>query len=187
MWDKGYVNCYEAVTQSEKDQRVGMSSLRMNAIGKAFNHGGDNWRQDECPDDASRLTPSRRVACDPLFGGLRSNLIRSKWNGRVEASAWEKDGRPDHRINFDCRHRAWHGWCDLPITAQIESFAERSLVSVRSGGVLSVAVNSFHAMTALQSRRGRLIHLTLVSWASADAWRAFKHCTHLKTRFRFRW
>ena len=56
-----------------------------------------------------------------------------------------------------------HGWCDLPITAQIESFAERSLVSVRSGGVLSVAVNSFHAMTALQSRRGRLIHLTLVS------------------------
>jgi hypothetical protein len=42
MWDKGYVNCYEAVTQSEKDQRVGMSSLRMNAIGKAFNHGGDN-------------------------------------------------------------------------------------------------------------------------------------------------
>jgi hypothetical protein len=42
MWDKGYVNCYEVVTQSEKDQRVGMSSLRMNAIGKAFNHGGDN-------------------------------------------------------------------------------------------------------------------------------------------------
>jgi hypothetical protein len=42
MWDKGYVNCYEAITQNEKDQRVGMSSLRMNAIGKAFNHGGDN-------------------------------------------------------------------------------------------------------------------------------------------------
>jgi hypothetical protein len=26
----------------ENDQRVGMSSLRMNAIGKAFNRGGDN-------------------------------------------------------------------------------------------------------------------------------------------------
>ena len=41
MWDKGYVNCYEAVSPLEKDQRVGMSSLRMNAIGKAFNHGGE--------------------------------------------------------------------------------------------------------------------------------------------------
>ena len=36
MWDKGVVNCYEAVSRSEKDQRGGMSSLRMNAIGKAF-------------------------------------------------------------------------------------------------------------------------------------------------------
>lgn len=42
MWDKGYVNCYEAVSPLEKDQRVGMSSLRMNAIGKAFNRGNDN-------------------------------------------------------------------------------------------------------------------------------------------------
>jgi hypothetical protein len=42
MWDKGYVNCYEAVAPQEKDQRVGMSSLRMNAIGKAFNRGTDN-------------------------------------------------------------------------------------------------------------------------------------------------
>jgi len=42
MWDKGYVNCYEAVAPLEKDQRVGMSSLRMNAIGKAFNHSNDN-------------------------------------------------------------------------------------------------------------------------------------------------
>ena len=42
MWDKGYVNCYEAVSPQDKDQRVGMSSLRMNAIGKAFNRGGDN-------------------------------------------------------------------------------------------------------------------------------------------------
>jgi len=42
MWDKGYVNCYEAVSPTEKDERVGMSSLRMNAIGKAFNGGKDN-------------------------------------------------------------------------------------------------------------------------------------------------
>lgn len=38
MWDKGYVNCDEAVSPQEKDQRTGMSSLRLNAIGKAF-HG----------------------------------------------------------------------------------------------------------------------------------------------------
>jgi len=37
MWDKGVVNCYEAVSRPEKGQRGGMSSLRMNAIGKAFN------------------------------------------------------------------------------------------------------------------------------------------------------
>jgi hypothetical protein len=37
MWDKGYVNCYEAVSRSDKEQRGGMSSLRLNAIGKAFN------------------------------------------------------------------------------------------------------------------------------------------------------
>ena len=42
MWDKGYVNCYEAVSPMEKDQRVGMSSARINAIGRAFNHIGDN-------------------------------------------------------------------------------------------------------------------------------------------------
>jgi hypothetical protein len=41
MWDQGYVNCDEAVAPLEKDQRVGMSSLRMNAIGKAFNHAHD--------------------------------------------------------------------------------------------------------------------------------------------------
>jgi hypothetical protein len=33
MWDKGYVNCYEAVSPQENDQRVGMSSFRMNAFG----------------------------------------------------------------------------------------------------------------------------------------------------------
>jgi hypothetical protein len=38
MWDKGYVNCYEAVAPMDKDQRVGMSSARINAIGRAFNH-----------------------------------------------------------------------------------------------------------------------------------------------------
>jgi hypothetical protein len=37
MWDTGFVNCYEAVSRSEKDQRGGMSSLRINSIGKAFN------------------------------------------------------------------------------------------------------------------------------------------------------
>lgn len=37
MWDKGVVNCYEAVSRPEKGQRGGMSSLRLNAIGKAFN------------------------------------------------------------------------------------------------------------------------------------------------------
>jgi hypothetical protein len=42
MWDKGYVNCYEAVSPMEKDQRVGMSSARINAIGRAFNHVSDN-------------------------------------------------------------------------------------------------------------------------------------------------
>jgi hypothetical protein len=35
MWDKGYVNCYEALAPQEKDKRVGMSSARINAIGKA--------------------------------------------------------------------------------------------------------------------------------------------------------
>ena len=41
MWDRGYVNCYEAVSRSDKDQRGGMSTLRMNAIGKAFNRRED--------------------------------------------------------------------------------------------------------------------------------------------------
>jgi hypothetical protein len=42
MWDKGYVNCDEAVSRAEKEARGGMSTARINAIGKAFNHGGDN-------------------------------------------------------------------------------------------------------------------------------------------------
>jgi hypothetical protein len=41
MWEKGIVNCYEAVPPSEKEQRGGMSSLRINAIGKAFNRRED--------------------------------------------------------------------------------------------------------------------------------------------------
>ena len=41
MWEKGYVNCYEAVPRPGKDQRGGMSTLRMNAIGKAFNRRDD--------------------------------------------------------------------------------------------------------------------------------------------------
>jgi hypothetical protein len=41
MWDKGYVNCDEAISRAEKE-RGGMSTLPMNAIGKAFNHTGDN-------------------------------------------------------------------------------------------------------------------------------------------------
>jgi len=38
MWDKGPINCDEAVSRGDRDQRGGMSTLRMNAIGKAFNH-----------------------------------------------------------------------------------------------------------------------------------------------------
>ncbi|HET7911814.1 MAG TPA: hypothetical protein VFL49_07275 [Pseudolabrys sp.] len=40
MWDKGVVNCYE-VSRPDRDQRSGMSSLRINAIGKAFNRRDD--------------------------------------------------------------------------------------------------------------------------------------------------
>ncbi|HMF20946.1 MAG TPA: hypothetical protein VKG24_02300 [Pseudolabrys sp.] len=42
MWDKGYVNCDEAVSRAEKEARSGMSTLRINAIGKAFNRSSDN-------------------------------------------------------------------------------------------------------------------------------------------------
>ncbi len=42
MWDKGYVNCYEAVSPMEKDQRVGMSSARITRSAGAFNHVSDN-------------------------------------------------------------------------------------------------------------------------------------------------
>jgi hypothetical protein len=41
MWDNGLINCYEAASRSERDQRGGMSSLRINAIGKAFNRRDD--------------------------------------------------------------------------------------------------------------------------------------------------
>lgn len=41
MWDKGAVDCNEAVSRSDRDASGGMSTLRMNAIGKAFNHRDD--------------------------------------------------------------------------------------------------------------------------------------------------
>ena len=41
MWDKGYVNCEEAVSRADKEARSGMSTLRINAIGKAFNRSGE--------------------------------------------------------------------------------------------------------------------------------------------------
>ena len=40
MWDKGYVNCYEAVSRADKEPG-GMSSLRINSIGRAFNRRTD--------------------------------------------------------------------------------------------------------------------------------------------------
>jgi glucokinase len=39
---QGLCQLYEAVAAQERDQRVGMSSARINAIGKAFNHAGNN-------------------------------------------------------------------------------------------------------------------------------------------------
>ena len=39
MWDKGYVDCYEAVQQSGRHST--MSGARMLAIGKALRHGGN--------------------------------------------------------------------------------------------------------------------------------------------------
>jgi hypothetical protein len=42
MWDKVTSIVTKRYPPQDKDQRVGMSSLRMNAIGKAFNRGGDN-------------------------------------------------------------------------------------------------------------------------------------------------
>jgi len=39
MWDKGYVNCDEAVSKSENNDRQGaISVMRLNSIGKAFRH-----------------------------------------------------------------------------------------------------------------------------------------------------
>jgi hypothetical protein len=36
MWEKGYVNCYEAASPPEKDPSSAISSKRINAIGNAF-------------------------------------------------------------------------------------------------------------------------------------------------------
>ena len=41
MWDIGYVNCYEAVSRSEKSREGTTSVMRLNSIGKAFRHDGD--------------------------------------------------------------------------------------------------------------------------------------------------
>ena len=68
MWDKGYVNCYEAVTQNEKDQRVGMSSLRMNF-----------------PGDTSRLTPScvsPMILCSDDYAPASSAVDETAASGR---------------------------------------------------------------------------------------------------------
>lgn len=42
FWEKGFVNCDDAVAQLvEQKQRGSMSSLRMQAISKVFRHAGD--------------------------------------------------------------------------------------------------------------------------------------------------
>ena len=41
MRDIGYVNCYEAVSRSDKDRQGTTSVMRLNSIGKAFRHDGD--------------------------------------------------------------------------------------------------------------------------------------------------
>ena len=41
MWEKGYVNCYEATTPPEKDPSKAISSKRINAIGNAFRGADD--------------------------------------------------------------------------------------------------------------------------------------------------
>jgi len=43
------------------------------------------------PGGSPRLTPSCVFAQDPLFGGLRSSLIRSRRNGGVRAWVWAKE------------------------------------------------------------------------------------------------
>jgi hypothetical protein len=39
MWDRGYVNCYQAITQpAEPKPGMAVSSVRLNAISNAFRH-----------------------------------------------------------------------------------------------------------------------------------------------------
>jgi len=41
MWEKGIVNCYDAVTPTQKDPSEAISSKRINAIGNAFRGGSE--------------------------------------------------------------------------------------------------------------------------------------------------
>ena len=42
MWDKGFVNCYEAISRSVAGKKFeGISGERLRAIGKTFHPGGD--------------------------------------------------------------------------------------------------------------------------------------------------
>lgn len=42
MWDKGFVNCYEAVSRPGADKKsAGMSAERLRAISKTFHLGDD--------------------------------------------------------------------------------------------------------------------------------------------------
>jgi len=42
MWDRGYVNCYEAVAQaSEPTPGVAVTSVRLTAISSGFRHDSD--------------------------------------------------------------------------------------------------------------------------------------------------
>jgi hypothetical protein len=41
MWDNGYVNCYDAVSQAHGQKRTAASSVRLTAISNAFRHDGN--------------------------------------------------------------------------------------------------------------------------------------------------
>ncbi|MBI3704222.1 MAG: hypothetical protein HY244_10380 [Rhizobiales bacterium] len=50
MWDKGFINCYEAMARANAGKKLeGLSSNRLRAIGKAFHFGGE-------PQDAFGLS-----------------------------------------------------------------------------------------------------------------------------------
>ena len=95
MWDKGYVNCYEAVSPLEKDQRVGMSAARINAIARhsiapaiirracaaAYQHS-----------DTSTLTGVSRHVCIeavpfPISGTYAKTIERRHWSSDTLAAS----------------------------------------------------------------------------------------------------